>query len=409
MAVSTGMMAVSSAVLVLSGALKVISTIDKSNLLASVAALGGVMAGLTIVGAVLSKDEVRFLKGAAGLIAFAGAVGILTTALKALSGLKLEEMAKGLGGISGITAVLVLAAKLMNGVKFGIGNGAAFLMLAGSMNLLVSAFKSFGEMNWTEIGKALTTAGASIGVFVLALNLAKGTLGAAVALTTMAAAVNLLVPAIKELGSLSLTEMGMALLAVAGAFTALGVAAAILAPLTPVIVALSLSISALALSIGALLALNSAAMFIGNLASSLTLLQNLNFQVFIEALKSAAWLVVEFITGIIKGLAEVASTLATSIAKIIEAVCSAIVLSAPAIGEALYAAGTTLIDVIIKLLDYIWVKCEPALNDLWDKFTGLVKKKAENFSLLDLLGLKWENPFAPFLDELEHGDSFGTN
>ena len=406
MAVGTGMVAVSSAVLVLSGALKVISTIDKSNLLASVAALGGVMAGLTIVGAVLSKDEARFLKGAAGLIAFAGAVGILTTALKALSGLKLEEMAKGLGGISGIVAVLVLAAKLMNGVKFGIGNGAAFLMMAGSMNLLVSAFKSFGEMNWTEIGKALTTAGASIGVFVLALNLAKGTLGAAVALTTMAAAVNLLVPAIKELGSLSLTEMGMALLAVAGAFTALGVAAAILAPLTPVIVALSLSISALALSIGALLALNSAAMFIGNLASSLTLLQNLNFQVFIEALKSAAWLVVEFITGIIRGLAEVASTLATSIAKIIEAVCSAIVLSAPAIGEALYVAGTTLIDVIIKLLDYIWLKCEPALNDLWDKFTGLVKKKAENFSLLDLLGLKWENPFAPFLDELEHGDSF---
>lgn len=406
MAVSTGMMAVSSAVLVLSGALKVISTIDKSNLLASVVALGGVMAELTVVGAILSKDEARFLKGATGLIAFAGAVGILTTALKALSGLKLEEMAKGLGGISGIAAVLVLAAKLMNGVKFGIGNGAAFLMMADSMNLLVSAFKSFGEMNWTEIGKALTTAGASIGVFVLALNLAKGTLGAAMALTTMAAAVNLLVPAIKELGSLSLTEMGMAILAVAGAFTALGVAAAILAPLTPVIVALSLSISALALSIGALLALNSAAMFIGNLASSLTLLQNLNFQVFIEALKSAAWLVVEFITGIIKGLAEVASTLATSIAKIIEAVCSAIVLSAPAIGEALYAAGTTLIDVIIKLLDYIWVKCEPALNDLWDKFTGLVKKKAENFSLLDLLGLKWENPFAPFLDELEHGDSF---
>lgn len=406
MAVSTGMMAVSSAVLVLSGALKVISTIDKSNLLASVVALGGVMAELTVVGAILSKDEARFLKGATGLIAFAGAVGILTTALKALSGLKLEEMAKGLGGISGIAAVLVLAAKLMNGVKFGIGNGAAFLMMADSMNLLVSAFKSFGEMNWTEIGKALTTAGASIGVFVLALNLAKGTLGAAMALTTMAAAVNLLVPAIKELGSLSLTEMGMAILAVAGAFTALGVAAAILAPLTPVIVALSLSISALALSIGALLALNSAAMFIGNLASSLTLLQNLNFQVFIEALKSAAWLVVEFITGIIKGLAEVASTLATSIAKIIEAVCSAIVLSAPAIGEALYVAGTTLIDVIIKLLDYIWLKCEPALNDLWDKFTGLVKKKAENFSLLDLLGLKWENPFAPFLDELEHGESF---
>ena len=202
----------------------------------------------------------------------------------------------------------------------------------------------------------------------------------------MVAAVNLLVPAIKELGSLSLTEMGMALLAVAGAFTALGVAAAILVPLTPVIVALSLSISALALSIGALLALNSAAMFIGNLASSLTLLQNLNFQVFIEVLeiRRHGWLL---------NLLQESSRVGRSCfdagdfhCKIIEAVCSAIVLSAPAIGEALYAAGTTLIDVIIKLLDYIWVKCEPALNDLWDKFTGLVKKKAENFSLLDLLG-----------------------
>ena len=406
MAVSTGMLAVSSAVLVLSGALKVISTIDKNDLLACIGALGGVMGELTVVATILSKDGTRFLKGATGLIAFAGAVGILATALKALSSLKLEETAKGLAGISGIAAVLLITAKLMNCVKFGIGNGAGFLMLAGSMNLMTSAFERFGEMDWTEIGKALTTTAVGISAFVIALNLSKGTLGAAVALTTMAAAVNLLVPAIEKLGALSLNEMGMALLAVAGAFTAMGVAAFILAPLTPVIVALSLSISALALSIGALLALNSAAMFIGNLASSLTLLQNLNFQVFIEALKSAAWLVVEFITGIIKGLAEVASTLATSIAKIIEAVCSAIVLSAPAIGEALYAVGTTLIDVIIKLLDYIWLKCEPALNDLWGKFTGWVKSKFENFNLLDLIGSSWINPFAPFLDELEHGDSF---
>ena len=406
MAVSTGMVAVSSAVLVLSGALKVISTIDKNDLLACIGALGGVMAELTAVGAILSKDGTRFLKGATGLIAFAGAVGILTAALKALSSLKLEETAKGLAGISGIAAVLLVTAKLMNGVKFGIGNGAAFLMLAGSMNLMVSAFERFSEMDWTDIGKALTATAVGIGAFVIALNLSKGTLGAAVALTTMAAAVNLLAPAIEKLGALSLNEMGMALLAVAGAFTAMGVAAFILAPLAPVIVALSLSISALALSIGALLALNSAAMFIGNLASSLTLLQNLNFQVFIEALKSAAWLVVEFITGIIKGLAEVASTLATSIAKIIEAVCSAIVLSAPAIGEALYAVGTTVFDVVVQLLDYIWTKSQPALNDLWDKFTGWVKSKFENFNLLDLIGSSWINPFAPFLDELEHGDSF---
>ena len=404
-ALAGGMVTVATATLILAGALKIISTIDKDKMFASVIALGAVMAELTAVGAIFSKIGGRFIKGAAGMVAFSASVGILAGALKPLSNIKSDALAKGLVGIAALCGEMLVVAKLMNGVRFGIGKGTGFVLLASSINLMIPAFNKIASLQWENIGKGLIGIGGALAEFVAALSLTKGTLGGAASLMIMAASVNLLVPAIRGLSELSLSQMGTALLAVAGAFTAIGVAAVILAPVTPVIVALSVSLSALALSIGALLALNSAAMFIGNLASSLTLLQNLNFQVFLNGLKAVAWMLVEFIAGVIKGIGEIAGALVVSISNIITAICNALVLAAPAIGETLYVVGTVVIDTLIKLIAYIWEKSEPALNDLWEKFKAWLGAKGQEFDLLSLLGLKWENPFTPFLDELKNGNS----
>lgn len=341
-----GMVAVSAAVLVLSGALKVISTIDSDKLLGSVAALGGVMLELAAVAAVLSKDGGRFMKGTAGIMAFAVSIRILASSVKALSGLN---------------------------------------------------------------SSALT--GGALVIFVAAMNLLKGGIGSAISLTMMAAAVNLLVPAFQGLGNLSWEAIGKGLLTIVGAFVVLGGAAVILSPVTPVIVALSLSLSALALSLGALLALSSAANFVQNLASSLSLLNGLNFQVFLNGIKALAWTLVEFIAGVFQGLAEVASSLVTSIAKIIKAICDAIILAAPSIGQALYVLGTTVIDTVVSLTEYIWEKIEPALNDLWTKFTTWAGSHnpldPKNWGGQDkgVSAQTFVLPFADILDELKNGDS----
>lgn len=342
-----GMVAVSAAVLVLSGALKVISTIDSDKLLGSVAALGGVILELAAVAAVLSKDGGRFMKGTAGIMAFAVSIRILASSVKALSGLN---------------------------------------------------------------SSALTIGGALV-IFVAAMNLLKGGIGSAISLTMMAAAVNLLVPAFQGLGNLSWEAIGKGLLTIVGAFVVLGGAAVILSPVTPVIVALSLSLSALALSLGALLALSSAANFVQNLASSLSLLNGLNFQVFLNGIKALAWTLVEFIAGVFQGLAEVASSLVTSIAKIIKAICDAIILAAPSIGQALYVLGTTVIDTVVSLTEYIWEKIEPALNDLWTKFTTWAGSHnpldPKNWGGQDkgVSAQTFVLPFADILDELKNGDS----
>lgn len=406
-----GMVAVSAAVLVLSGALKVISSIDSDKLLGSVVALGGVMAELALVAVILSRDGGRFTKGAAGMIAFAAGIRILASSVKALGGLSVTALAKGIAGVGALCAELVVAAKLMNGTKFGIGKGTGFVLMAASMEILQDAVAKFGEMDWESIGRGLTAVAGGLAAFVMALNLSKGTIGSAISLTMMAAAVNLLVPALQGLGNLSWETIGKGLLTLIGAFAVMGGAAVILAPVTPVIVALSLSLSALALSLGALLALTSASTFINNLASSLSLLNSLNFQVFLNGIKAVAWMLVEFIAGIFEGLGEVASSLVASIAKIIKALCDAVILAAPAIGQALYVLGTTVIDTVVSLTAYVWEKIEPALNDLWAKFTTW----AGNHNPLDPKNWGGQDkgvsaqtfvlPFADILDELKNGNS----
>lgn len=406
-----GMVAVSAAVLVLSGALKVISSIDSDKLLGSVVALGGVMAELALVAVILSRDGGRFTKGAAGMIAFAAGIRILASSVKALSGLNSSALTRGLVGVGALCAGLVVAAKTMNGVKFGIGKGTGFVLMAASMEILQDAVAKFGEMDNEAVVRGLTSIGGALVIFVAAMNLLKGGIGSAISLTMMAAAVNLLVPAFQGLGNLSWEAIGKGLLTIVGAFVVLGGAAVILLPATPVIVALSLSLSALALSLGALLALSSAANFVQNLASSLSLLNGLNFQVFLNGIKALAWTLVEFIAGVFQGLAEVASSLVTSIAKIIKAICDAIILAAPSIGQALYVLGTTVIDTVVSLTEYIWEKIEPALNDLWTKFTTWAGSHnpldPKNWGGQDkgVSAQTFVLPFADILDELKNGDS----
>lgn len=406
-----GMVAVSAAVLVLSGALKVISTIDSDKLLGSVAALGGVMLELAAVAAVLSKDGGRFTKSTAGMMAFAVSIRILASSVKALSGLNSSALTRGLVGVGALCAGLVVAAKTMNGVKFGIGKGTGFVLMAASMEILQDAVAKFGEMDNEAVVRGLTSIGGALVIFVAAMNLLKGGIGSAISLTMMAAAVNLLVPAFQGLGNLSWEAIGKGLLTIVGAFVVLGGAAVILSPVTPVIVALSLSLSALALSLGALLALSSAANFVQNLASSLSLLNGLDFQVFLNGIKALAWTLVEFIAGVFQGLAEVASSLVTSIAKIIKAICDAIILAAPSIGQALYVLGTTVIDTVVSLTEYIWEKIEPALNDLWTKFTTWAGSHnpldPKNWGGQDkgVSAQTFVLPFADILDELKNGNS----
>ena len=456
--IALAMVSVSAAVLILSSAVKKLGGLDMASLAKGLIGVGVLLAELVGAATLLSNGTERFTKGALGMIAFAEAINILANAVGKLGNLKTEELIKGLAGVgvllAGITAfskfatlgdigirtgagMVLLASSLLilqkavagfGGMKWdeigkgliavggglaefaAFGFGASFSkhiissavavgILSGSMNLLASAMATMGALDWESIGKALAAMGGALTEFTIALNLTKGTLGAAASLTLMAAAINLLVPALTGLGSLSLAEIGKGLLAIAGAFAVVGAAAMILTPVAPVIVALSVAMGALAAGLGALMAMASASQFIGNLASSLSMLNGLNFQVALNGLKSLAWLLVEFVAGIFKGLAAIAESLVTSIATIIKSICDAIVLAAPSIGNAISTLIVTLCGVIQQtaptiadtavvvieaiasalctLLGDLFTKLSPGLEKFWNDIVVWITSKWE--------------------------------
>lgn len=501
-AMSVAMVAMASSALILAGAAAKLASIDSGKLVSSIVALGSIMGGLTAVSVVLSKTGGKFMKGATGMIAFATAIRILASAVNAMSGLSWDQMKVGLGGIGILCVELAAFLATSKFDKLGVLKGTGLILLATALNILQSAVAKFGSMNWDEIQNGLTAIGIALAEFaafgfaagfskkmlassssvlilstsmvvlskamssissldgesikksliaiggaltefVLALNFTKGTLGSAASLTTMTVAINLLVPALTGLGNLSLAQIGTGLLAIAGAFGVVGVAATLLAPVAPVVIGLSLAISALAVSIGAMVALTTAADFFGKMGESLSALNGLSFQVFLANIKSMAWLLVEFVAGIFQGLATIAGSIASSIATIVSAVCDGIAQAAPSIGnalaqlivtvcnvivqcsepigQALFTLGTVAIQTIIDLIGWAWDGgggegggIKGALEGLWSSITSFIGEKFnpmnlfkdQEGSLLDNL-LNAANKAADERNATEYGEDIG--
>lgn len=501
-AMSAAMVAMATSALILAGAAAKLASIDSGKLVSSMVALGAIMGGMTGISVILSKVGGKFMKGATGMIAFATAIRILASAVNAMSGLNMDQLKVGLIGIGvlcGELAIFLAAAKFD---KLGVLKATGLILLASALNILQSAVAKFGGMQWdaiqngltavgialaefaafgfvagfskkmlatstsvlilsssmTVLGRAMTTIssldgegikrsliaiGGALAEFAIALKLTQGTLGSAASLTIMVAAINLLVPALTNLGNLSLAQIGTGLLAIAGTLGVLGVAAVLLTPVAPVIVSLSLAISALALSIGAMLALTTAADFFTRLADSLSALNGLSFQVFLANIKAFAWLLVEFIAGIFQGIGTIAGSLVSSIAAIITAVCDGITQAAPSIGnalgavitavcnvivqcsepigQALFTLGTVVIQTVIDLIGWAWDGgggegggIKGALEGLWSSITTFIGEKfnpanwfqPQEGSLLDKL-FGAANKAADEREASEYGESVG--
>ena len=441
-ALSGAMVAISTGVLILSAALKTISSVEPENLVSSVLALGVVLAELSAAAAFLGKTTTKMTKGTLGIVAMAAAVRVLASSVAALGSMPIEDLVKGVSALGVVLAELgtfsVATSRLGN--SMGILKGLSFNLLASSllilqkavsgfasmdvsqlakglgsvavalaefagfgflskfsknlisssvavtvmsaaMNLLIGPIQELGALDLAEIAKALGAMGGALAEFVVALNLMKGGLGSSAAILVMASAMVVLSSAFERLGSLELGQLAKALISIGAALAVFGVAATLLAPVTPIIVALSLSLGAFAAALGLLLVASSSAGFIDNLASSLSVLSSVSFSAFLQSIKDLAWMLVEFIQGIVKGVGEIAATLVTSIAQIITAVCEAIAQAAPAIGDAITALILTLCEVIrntapeiastvVYLIAQVWEAIKGALGDLWNNLTS---------------------------------------
>lgn len=201
-----------SAVLVLSIAMKIISTMSWEEILKGLVAVGALLTGLVIL---LENIEglggsVQLTKLGLGLMEIAIAINILAAAVRGLGNLEWDTLLKGL--IS-IFAILYGFSKFVKSTStddsmLDIGTGLMFVAVA--IKILESAVKQFGDMKFEELVKGLSSVFAvllSMGIFLKIGGGATKMISIGVGLTIVAAAVRLLVDPLKEFADFSWNEL----------------------------------------------------------------------------------------------------------------------------------------------------------------------------------------------------------
>ena len=223
--VSMQMVAMATAILILSSALKKLSALDWGEIARGTAGIAALAAVLVIAANSLDKSTKGLVRGSVGLIAFATAILIMSSAVTKLATLKWEELAVGLTALTVILAEVVLVTRLMGDPKRMISTGIGVVALGAAILIFAEAVKRMGQLEWIEIARGLTTMAGALTAVTIAMNfMPKGMITKAAGVTIMAAAMLIMAEAVKKFGSMQWAEIGRGLTVMAGALAAITIA-----------------------------------------------------------------------------------------------------------------------------------------------------------------------------------------
>ena len=342
---ATGIVILSAAMKVLASACKDFGQMEWSEIGKGLAGIGGLLAELAVF-TNLAGNAKHVMSTGVALIAIGAAMKIFAYAVKDFGQLQWDEIGRGLTAMGGALAEVAIAVNLMPKNMIGIGTG--LVIVGGALETIANCMSKFGGMQWEEIGRGLTVMGGALAELAISLNFMKGTLGGSAALLVASGALAVLAPVLSILGALSWEAIAKGLISIAGAFTIIGVAGAVLTPLVPTILALS---GAFALIGVGVLTIGAGLLAAGTGLSALAI----GFTALATAGAAGAIAIVAALTVIVTGIAGLIPAVLTKVGEGIIAICKVIAAGAPAIGEAVKAVVLTLIDV--------FVSCVPQLAD----------------------------------------------
>jgi tape measure domain-containing protein len=290
--------------------------------------MSGIAVGLGLITAALNLLPQGSVFKAAGLAIVAASLSMIADGVKKMSGLRWDEIARGMTVLAG--ALISIAAALRLIPKGSVLKAAAILIVAASLELIQKALGKMAGMTWEEIAKGLTVLAASLILISAALRVTQGTISGSIAVILMAAALNLLIPVLTTLGKMSWEEIIKGLAGLAGVFVVLGLAGLILGPLAPVIFSLAAAIALFGIAV--------LAVGVGVLA----------FATGLTILAAAGTAAVAAIVGIVAGLVGLIPYVMEQIALGLIAFAKVIAVSGPAILAAITTVLNAFLDAIIE-------------------------------------------------------------
>lgn len=234
----------------LSVAMKVLSTISWD----------GILKGLTALGAILTELAL-FTLAMNGLHlspATAIAVGIITTSIVgmsvsviALSALPFGRITQGLIAMGTILGEIVVFSHLITNAGSLAVASVGIIGIAAAIAIMTPPLIALGVVPFAVLAKGLIGMAVALGEVVLAMKFATGSLAGAASITLVAVALNLLIPPLVTLSAIPVKNLAAALIALATALTIIVAAAIALNMAVPALLAFAAALTAISLVFGA--------------------------------------------------------------------------------------------------------------------------------------------------------------
>ena len=310
------------------------------TLIQGLVAVGLLMAGIAAFVKYIddSKDSLGQMVGTAVVLnQLAGAIAVLAGVVALLGMIPTGTLIQG---ILGMAAVMVMMVLTVNNIEVKSLTGVfSLVIMAGAMLIAAKALEEIASMSWGDYLSAVFRLGLVIAGLVYAANSAEASLEGVGAVALLAGAVLLLAGALSIIGGMSMEQIGIALLGLAGGLLILLGAAAIAEFVAPGLLALALAIAAIGATVVGILA-------------GITILVMV-FTAFISVISLAGPAIGAGMVAIASGIAAGAAIIAAAspaIEAALVGVANAVRNAAPALGKALKAMIKALGPALVELI-----------------------------------------------------------
>lgn len=352
--VGAGMIGIAIALNLLVFAVKGFAKLEWGEMAKGFAAVG---AGLLIIAGAMHLMPKSMALQSLGLIAISVALRILGEVVEKFSEFSWTKMGKGLAGMAGSLVAIALAMHLMP-VSLPV-TAAGLLIVSGALLLIAQALQSFGGMDWGEIAKGLVAMGGALLILALGTNAMNSAVLGAVAIGIAAASLLLLTQVLKQIGKLDLKVLITGLLGLAGLLAILGISAALMTPVIPAL--LGLGAALLLLGAGfALFGLGVQAVAKG-------------FEILAKSGKAGVGVIMAVIDGLVKRLPELINAFAKGVIKLAKTILKGAPVLVKGIGTVIEHVLETIIKLIPKAVDTFVTLIKEVLRGIRETFPDFVK------------------------------------
>lgn len=359
-----GVVKLAFALVILGGALKILATMSWDDILRSLSTMAlalGVFIGFT-----WALHKTSLSSNTSGMVKLALSLVVLGGALKILATMTWDDILRSLTVMFftlGMFIGFVWSLHKANSVK----GAGSLLLLTLSLLPLAEAMKMLGKMDWDEIGRSLAVMGGALAELVVASLVMDKAVAGSMALSGLVGSVIMLAFAMKLLGSMNIIQIGSALLAMGGALAIFAIAGKVLTPMAPTLLTVAgacalFGVAALAIGAGVML-----------LATGITALG--------VALAGGATAIVAGLTAIILGVVQLVPEIVKILGDAIVIFCKVIMESAPLIAE-------TVLVVVAKIFEYLAKYTPSIVTSLMQFLIGLLQSLRDHLPQLIVVAVE---------------------